>query len=145
MSDKHVVSVQRLIHHPIDEVFRRYTDHEGWSEWTGLGQVWLTKQGTPHRDGVGAVRAFKRTPGLREEVTLYEPPGRMEYHIVQGGFPLTDHHGEVLFTPEGQATRITWSVSFRSKIPGLGGVLKAGLTLFFKRLLVRFERDMSAR
>jgi uncharacterized protein YndB with AHSA1/START domain len=142
MSEKHVVTVERLINHPIDEVFRRYTDHQGWSRWAGFGPVWLAQEGAPHRDGTGCVRAFKLVPGLREEVTGFEPPARMDYRVVNGAYPLTDHHGEVLFTPEGQGTRITWRVSFRSKIPGIGGALRGGLTLLFRRLLVRFERHL---
>src|SRR5690349_4997767 len=120
MADKDVVVVERFIDHPIEEVFRRYTDHEGWSRWAGFGKVRLVREGRPDRNGVGSVRAFQAAPGLREEVTLFEPPKRMEYRVVRGPVPMRDHLGEVTFEPEGQGTRVVWRVSFRVSVPGLG-------------------------
>jgi uncharacterized protein YndB with AHSA1/START domain len=144
------VEVDRLFPHPVDRVFRRYADHAGWSDWAGLGRVWLTREGAPDRDGVGAVRAFASTPGLREEVTVFEPPpaggaARMEYRVVAGPVPMKDHRGEVVFTPEGAGTRLTWRVSFRSTIPGLGWVIERGLGVLFPRMLAALGRDLDAR
>src|SRR5262249_16665229 len=100
---------------------------------------------SPDRNGVGAVRAFLLAPGLREEVTRFEPPERMEYRVTQGAYPLTDHHGEVLFTPDGGGTRVTWTVTFRSKLPPVGGLAAAGLTLLFKRILSRLAGAITPR
>ena len=47
MVSKEVITVERFIDHPIEEVFRRYTDHEGWSEWAGFGKVRLAREGSP--------------------------------------------------------------------------------------------------
>jgi uncharacterized protein YndB with AHSA1/START domain len=141
----HRVAVDRLFPHPIEAVFRRYTDHPGWTDWAGLGRVRLVRDGTPDRNGLGAVRAFSASPGLREEVTLFDPPHRMDYRIVQGAYPLTDHHGEVLFAPEGTGTRVTWSVTFRSKLPLLGWPIKGGLTLLFRKILGGLARDLDGR
>jgi uncharacterized protein YndB with AHSA1/START domain len=139
------VEVQRVVDHPIETVFRRYTDHAGWSEWAGMGRVRLARKGSPDENGVGSVRAFSASPGLREEVTCFEPPTRMEYRVIQGAFPLADHHGEVIFAPEGKGTRVTWTVSFRSKIPGLGWVVERALTVLFRRILAGFARDLDTR
>ena len=138
------VEVDRFFAHPVERVFRRYTDHAGWSAWAGLGRVWLTREGSPDRDGVGAVRAFSSAPGLREEVTVFEPLARMEYRVVRGPVPMADHRGEVLFAPEGAGTRLTWRVSFRSTIPGLGWVIERGLGVLFRRMLGAFGRDLDA-
>jgi len=145
MARKHVVTVERLIDHPIEEVFRHYTDHAGWSSWVGLGKVRLVQEGSPHRDGVGAVRAFSAAPGLREEVTLFEPPQRMEYRVTRGAYPITDHHGEVLFTPDRKGTRVLWRVSFRSKLPGIGWALRGGIALVFRGILARLARELDGR
>jgi uncharacterized protein YndB with AHSA1/START domain len=141
------IEVERIFPHPVERVFRRYTDHAGWTEWAGLGRVRLTREGFPDRNGVGSVRAFSSTPGLREEVVLFEPPveggpGRMDYRVVQGPVPLRDHHGEVHFEPEGSGTRVTWRVSFRSAIPGLGWILTRGLRVLFARMLASLGRDL---
>ncbi len=131
-----------MIDHPIEEVFRHYTDHVGWSDWAGLGPVRLTREGSPERNGVGCVRAFARAGGLREEVTAFEPPHSMRYRISAGGFPLADHRGEVLFASEGRGTRVTWRVSFRSRIPLTGWALKRGISLIFGRILDGFARHL---
>jgi len=139
------IEVDRLFPHPVERVFRRYTDHAGWTDWAGLGRVYLTRDGSPDPNGVGAVRAFSSTPGLREEVVRFEPPSLMEYRVIQGPVPMRDHLGEVRFTPEGSGTRLTWRVSFRSGIPGLGWLLERGLTLLFRRMLASLARDLDAR
>jgi len=142
------VEVQRLFPHSIERVFRRYTDHEGWSDWAGTGPVTLVQVGSPDRNGVGAVRAFSTAPGLREEVTAFEPPpaagggARLDYRVIRGPIPLADHRGEVVFTPQGAGTLVTWRVSFRSRIPGLGWPLERGLTALFGRMLRGLGRDL---
>jgi uncharacterized protein YndB with AHSA1/START domain len=135
------VEVERIFPHPVERVFRRYTDHAGWTDWAGLGRVRLTREGSPDRNGVGAVRAFSASPGLREEITLFEPPSRMEYRVTRGA-PLADHHGEVLFAPEGFGTRLTWRASFRSTIPGLGWPMERLITILFRRMLASLARDL---
>ena len=153
------VEVERFFPHPVEQVFRRYTDHVGWSEWAGLGKVRLTREGSPDKNGVGAVRAFSTALGLREQVTRFEPPlgvaagephapsassaARMEYRICQGALPLADHNGEVLFTPQGSGTRMNWRVSFRCPIPGLGWPIERGLGVLFRRILARLARDLA--
>jgi len=148
------VDVKRLFPHPIERVFRRYTDHAGWSDWAGCGPVTLTRAGSPDRNGVGAVRAFSFVPGLREEVTVFEPPAasspasptaRMEYRVIAGPLPIAEHHGEVIFASEGSSTLVTWRVSFRSGIPGLGGLQERGLHALFRRMLSGLARDLERR
>ena len=143
MSDKHVVTVERVFDHPIERVFRRYTDHEGWSDWAGFNKVRLTREGSPDRDGVGAVRAFALAPGLREEVTLFEPPNRMEYRVVRAPLPMSDHLGEVTFEPQGEGTRLVWRVSFRTATPAIGWVMTRSLRLVFERMLTGLARDLA--
>jgi uncharacterized protein YndB with AHSA1/START domain len=136
------IEIERAFDHPIERVFRRYTDHAGWTAWAGLGRVWRERDGSPERDGVGCVRAFSLSPGLREEVTRFDPPRRMEYRVTRGAAPIADHHGEVLFAPEGQGTRVTWRVTFRARIPGTGWALERGLGLLFRAILARLARDL---
>ena len=149
------LSVERRFSQPIARVFRRYTDHEGWSEWAGLGKVRLTQEGEGgERYGVGSVRAFQLTPGLREQVVRFEPPPEgarpgstavMEYRVIAGPVPMADHLGRVRFESTEQGTTVTWSVEFRPTIPGVGALLRAGLVKLFERVLARLDRDLSAR
>lgn len=139
------IEVERSFSQPAERVFRRYTDHEGWSEWAGLGRVRLVREGSPDRNGVGAVRAFALTPGLREEVVRFEPSSVMAYRVTAGPMPFDQHHGEVRFEPEGSGTRLIWQISLRPLLPGVGWVLERGLTLLFRRMLGRLARDLDGR
>jgi uncharacterized protein YndB with AHSA1/START domain len=134
------IEVERILDAPLETVFDRYTDHAGWSSWAGIGNVRLAKQGSPQPNGVGAVRHFDLAMGLEEKVLEFEPPRRMTYAVVQGGFPLTDHRGEVLFEPHPRGTRVVWRASFGSKIPFTSGAIAGFVTRMFETLLSRFER-----
>jgi uncharacterized protein YndB with AHSA1/START domain len=134
------VQAERIIDAPPADVFARYTDHAAWSEWAGLGEVSLTKEGSPSRNGVGAVRAFRSAPGLREEVLSFDPPRSMTYRVAHGGFPLKDHRGEVLFEAHPRGTRIVWSAEFDSRVPLTAGALARFIQKMFETLLARFER-----
>jgi hypothetical protein len=138
----HRAIAERAFHHPIDQVFARYTDHARWGEWSGFGRVRLVREGSPDRNGVGAVRAFAAAPGLHEEVTLFEPPCRMEYRIARGGFPVVNHRGVVSFEPDGAITRVRWEVTFDSRIPGTGGFMARALGRLFKKILERLDRSL---
>ena len=70
----------------------------------------------------------------------FEPPKRMTYRLVGGIMPIRDHFGEVLFETNGDGTRIVWRCRFESKIPGLGWLLRRGVTGFFKGALKGLER-----
>jgi len=118
-----------------------YTDHARWSEWSGMGTSRLEREGSPHRNGSGALRALG-PPILpaREEVLEFEPPRRMTYRIVSGGLPMRDHLGEVLFEPDGAGTRVVWRCRFASRVPGLGGIQQRLVTRFFRAALEGLAR-----
>lgn len=140
----HTVVVRRFFSHPVSTVFARYTDNEGWTEWAGLGRVRLTRTGSPERDGVGAVRAFSASPGLREEVVEFERDARQVYRVTAGPLPLRRHRGEVTFEPEGAGTRVTWTVTFET-LPGLGRIVTLALRVLFWRILRALARDLAGR
>lgn len=137
--------MSRVVPHPVGRVWERYTDHEGWSTWAGLGRVRLVKTGAKDRDGVGAVRAFSSSPGLLEEVVAFEPPSLMQYRVTQGPLPFDRHLGEVMFDAVDGGTRVTWRVTFRCRVPGLGWAMELGLAALFRRVLGSLERDLERR
>jgi uncharacterized protein YndB with AHSA1/START domain len=134
------VEVERILDAPPETVFERYTDHAGWSSWAGIGTVRLARSGAPTPNGVGAVREFDKARGLQEQVLEFEPPRRMVYTVVRGGFPITGHRGEVTFEPHPRGTRLVWRASFGSKIPFTARPMAAFITRMFDMLLSRFER-----
>ena len=130
---------------PVERVWACYTDHRGWSRWARLGRVTLTRAGQPTADGVGCVRVIGSGPfAVHEEVRVFEPPRRMVYTLVKGAVPIRNHEGEVTFTtlPDGR-TRVTWRCRFDSLIPGLGPVIRAGVTRMFAQVLARMTPQLS--
>ena len=132
------IRVTQHVSAPRDQVWAFYTDHEGWSDWVGGITVRLTQTGEPERNGVGAVRAIGASPvTVHEEVTAFEPPRRMVYRIVQGGGPIRNHEGEVLFEDRDGGTFITWSCYFDPIVPGSGWLIARGIRFFFARILAK--------
>lgn len=140
-----LVEVEACIRGPIEDVWAHYTDHVSWGRWAGLGPVRLAREGVPAPNGVGCVRVIGFGPfAVHEEVLEFEAPRRMTYAIVGGAVPLRDHHGEVTFQAEGDATRIVWRCRFRPALPGTGGLARLLLTRLFRRVLANLSRESLA-
>jgi hypothetical protein len=87
----------------------------------------MDRVGSPHPDGVGAVRCFHAGPTkVREEVLEFDPPRRMVYRVASG-LPVVDYRSEMVLDPEdgGAASLLRWSSSFRPRVPGTGALLRA--------------------
>ena len=135
------IEVEHRYAAPPQAVWDVYTDHAGWKDWAGVPKSRLAKEGSPDPNGVGCIRELGAGPSKAlEEVMDFEPPKRMTYHLVGGIMPIRDHFGEVLFETDGDGTRIVWRCRFESKIPGLGWLLRRGVTGFFKAALRGLER-----
>lgn len=130
--------MSRRLDAPATRVWARYTDHSGWTDWAGIGRVVLERTGTPPPNGVGCVRKIT-TAGVSvwEEIVEFEPERRMVYRLVRGAVPIRNHRGEVRFEPDGDGTRVTWRCEFDSMIPGLGGLMRRGITRMFSDVLAR--------
>jgi uncharacterized protein YndB with AHSA1/START domain len=139
------VEVSQYVPAPPDAVWARYTDHRSWTDWAKVGTVTLEREGMPAPNGVGCVRVIS-AGGTRsyEEVLAFEPPHRMTYTLRKGTAPLRDHLGEVIFTPEGAGTRVTWRCRFESRIPGLGPIMRFGISRLFATILRRLAAQSLA-
>jgi Polyketide cyclase / dehydrase and lipid transport len=94
------------------------SDHEYMSEWTPARAVVLENLGRPDPNGVGAVRALHMWgPTIRERITAFEPPTRLEYELVSG-LPFRDYTGQIIIGPSGNGSVITTTISFRTILPG---------------------------
>jgi uncharacterized protein YndB with AHSA1/START domain len=136
------VMVERVIDAPRDDVWRVYTDHVSWQEWSSIGKVRLDREGTPAPNGVGCVRVISNAGvAAYEEVMSWDPPNRMTYRVVKGGLPMRNHLGEVEFldAPSG-GTRIVWRCHFDSRIPGMGGLFRVIVRKVFNDTLAALGR-----
>jgi uncharacterized protein YndB with AHSA1/START domain len=102
---------------PIDTVFDVLTDHRGYAKITRLRSSTLEREGDPAPNGIGAVRVLKLAgPPTREEVTAFEPPSHFAYKMLSGA-PVKSHTANVVLSPQGTGTQISWSVDSVPSIP----------------------------
>ncbi|MGY8802846.1 MAG: SRPBCC family protein [bacterium] len=137
-SSKQRVEVKHRYNASPEAVWEIYVDHAKWSEWAGVGPSRLVTEGSPDRNGVGAVRGF--SAGTLEEVLSFDAPKRMTYTLVGGLFPIKNHLGEVTLAADGDGTLLRWRCEFESKIPGLGGLFRRMITKTFTGGLEGLEK-----
>ena len=67
---------------------------------------------------------YRRYRGARiEQIIDCKAPKLLRYRIIKGS-PFINYIGEVRVQSEGRGSRVVWSLRFRSRIPGLGGLLR---------------------
>ena len=126
----------------IDHVWSVLTDHEGMSSWGPGVTVKLVEEGTPMRNGLGAVRRIAMpgpAPAIVEEVVTFEEPHRFGYAAVSG-VPFRDYSGEVVLTEGSGGTRIDYTLRYRPRLPVVERVPVALVTRALLGALVRAAR-----
>jgi hypothetical protein len=112
-----------------ERVWALLADAKTWTDWAGFDDAAVEKG-----SGLGEHRRFRlgRTRS-RELVTVWEPPSRFGYDLVEG-LPIRDYHAEVELseTPDG-GTEIVWRSSFRPKVPGTGWLIRRRLQAFIAK------------
>lgn len=113
---------------PIASVFNRASDHANLNSWSGLGASRLLRAGDTATNGRGAVRGIRGPLGeIHEEVTDFVPNVSYRYRVIKG-LPVSCYTAELALEPcmvnDQAGTRVRWEVRFRSRLPGLGGVLR---------------------
>lgn len=103
------------------------TDHELYARWIPRSQVYLETEGSPERNGIGAVRVFRIGPvGTYEEITGFEPPNRMTYRVLKVPLPVRNLRSELVLvgSEDGSSCDLHWDSWFEPVIPFTGGVLR---------------------
>ncbi len=63
----------------------------------------------------------RRLTSLREEIVERVPERRLSYMLLSG-LAIRDYRADVDLRPTADGTEIRWHTTFRSKLPGVGGV-----------------------
>ena len=112
-------------------VWALLADAAGWPQWSRIDSASLERAGDDDPNGVGAVRRMKTGPlTIREQITRFDAPTAMDYTLLSG-LPLDDYHAQVRLAEHAGATTITWSATFRPRIPGTGLLMR----MMAKRIL----------
>jgi hypothetical protein len=103
---RYVINASARSNAPTQAIWDVVADVATWQNWGPYSKTYLESEGTPTPDGVGAIRAYAVGPVTsREQVTIYEPPHRLGYHILSG-FPVKDYNALVTLEPvEGDQDR----------------------------------------
>lgn len=122
----------------VEEVFALLADHNQLSKVFGI-PVRRVRDGMGDVNGVGSVRSLGFAPLAVEETVVGMVPNQsIDYEITRGGGPVTNHHGRLTFTKTASGSRLQWSITFDSPLPGVGPivrqVLKQGLTLGLRKI-----------
>lgn len=145
----YTLTVTKTIKAPVEEVFEVYTDHEALSQVPGVRTCRLTRPDNTEKNGLGAVRELDcGLIRLREEITGFDRPHRMEYRI-RNSRPRAEHeHGQVDFVETPQGTKITWTTVFGIRPPGIGKVFDPafgiGFGIAFRPVLRNVEQRVMA-
>ena len=112
---------------PRQAVFAVVADGAGWSRWAGpLVRYSAWQSGGPEPPGgPGSVRLLgTRAFHSREEIVESRPPELLAY-AVRSGWPVRDYRAEIRLEPDDTGTRIVWSGTFDSLVPGTGALVLA--------------------
>lgn len=129
---------------PREKVWEVLEDVPRWSEWGPWKDTSFEREGEPAPGGVGAVRLLKR-PGmkLREELTGFEPPGRMAYNLLSG-MPVRNYVAEVTVAEAGEGSELNWRSEFEA-MPGIGGLYRWQLQKAFEDITESVARAAEKR
>jgi uncharacterized protein YndB with AHSA1/START domain len=120
---------------PPEVVFDVFVDHRRYAEMTPLRRSELEREGDLAPNGVGAIRALSLLgPPIREEVLAYERPARFSYTVLSG-LPVRKHMGTVELTPQGEGTRIVYTVRAIPTVPLAGALVIAAIRQGVKQLI----------
>jgi hypothetical protein len=112
---------------PVDRVYTYLAEHENLEPLFGA-KVARVRDGDTSRNGTGSVRQLRIgiLPPFEETVTDAVPNQRIDYKITKGS-PLRDHHGSMIFSPNGAGSHLHYVIEFGAVLPGLDRVIKVGL------------------
>ena len=103
------------------------TDHELYARWVPRSRVDLEVEGSPDRNGVGAIRVFHIGPmRTREEITTFDPPHRMAYRVLSLPMPVRNCRSDLLLVADddGSGCTLHWDSWFEPIIPLTGGIMR---------------------
>ena len=130
-SDNQLVEYEAVSQRAPDDVFTMLEEQARIIGWAGLGRtrhfIRDTERGTK-QDVVSAWGVHT------EQIIDCEAPKQLRYRIIKGS-PFINYIGEVLVKPEGGGSRVVWRSRFRSRIPGLGALLRYVMKRKIKALL----------
>lgn len=133
---------------PPEIVWEVMTDHQLYSRWSPSSRVDIEVEGSPDRNGVGAVRAFRTGPvSTREEVTAFDPPHRMAYRALGMPLPVRNYRSEMVLVgrEDGKSCDLHWDSWFETVIPLTGGIMRQFLASVVAKFAAGIAEEAESR
>lgn len=122
----YTIHLERTLRAPAERVFDVLADHAGYARFPWVRSAKVVQPGAPEPNGKGAIREIEIGPAwFQEEITAFERPSRLDYHILQSRPPIDHELGRLTFTPIAGGVRVTWTSTFRVRLPLVGRLLGA--------------------
>jgi uncharacterized membrane protein len=125
----HEIKIYQEFDAPIEQVWEAFNDHANFGKMMGQKIRRVVDSTDPGNiNGLGSVRSLSLPlVPFEETIVKSEKPTLIEYKISKGA-PLHHHHGRMHFKslPDGRSA-IDYSIELGSKIPAIGGIVKAAL------------------
>jgi hypothetical protein len=130
---------------PVDELFAYLSEHENLEPLFGAKVRRLTDGTDGTRNGVGSSRELRvgPTPPFVETIVEVVPEELIRYRITKGGV-LKDHEGVMRFSPTPTGSRLDYTIDFDGRLPGIGPIVRAGLTRSVSKGLKAYAARASA-
>ena len=142
------VSSSTPIAAPQEVAWEVMTDHQLYARWTPSSRVDLEIEGSPDRNGVGAIRVFQSGPiSTREEITAFDPPHRMAYRVLKVPLPMRNCRSELVLVADedGNSCQLHWDSWFETVIPLTGGVLRQMMSSAVAKMAAGIAEEAQSR
>ena len=109
----------------IEKVFAAISDHRKFLTGGGL-TCHIIKQGTPHKNGLGAVRSVRsKKYTFFETITSFNENESYDYLIteVKPKIPMEHYNGWLEFKEENGQTKVVWQSHFTITTPVIGRLI----------------------
>ncbi|MCQ3810590.1 MAG: SRPBCC family protein [Acidimicrobiia bacterium] len=144
----HTVSSSTPIAAPQEVAWEVMTDHELYARWVPRSMVDLEVEGSPERNGVGAIRVFHIGPmRTREEITTFDPPNRMAYRVLSLPMPVRNCRSDLLLVSDedGSGCTLHWDSWFETVIPLTGGIMRQVMSSATGKMAVGIAEEAQRR
>jgi hypothetical protein len=110
-------------------VYAVLRDGASWPEWASTIDTFeLERPGDGEPEGLGAIRVWHgKADKLREQIVELVPERRFSYTVLSG-LGIKGYRADIDLSPTVDGgCAIHWHSSFRSKVPGVGGIYRRAL------------------
>lgn len=113
---------------PVENLFAWMSEQENMGKLFAPAKVTRLRDGKDSRNGVGSARLVKMplAPVIEETNTLVGENERIEYRVTNRTI-ITNHMGVMEFSRVGTGSRLHYTITFESRVPGTGWLIRVML------------------